>query len=310
MKIFGKKKVELDEEQIAQLEERILSSKKIKDLAPENKRKRKEPVKPWGKKERLFILSILLLTALISAGLMIFSRGLDFPRISLNFNLGNIFEEGTIVIDKKPDLFAEKSTRILAEFDRMTDHLSGTYALYFLDLETGRSFGLNETKVMQAASLIKLPLMLYALGKVDDGLIEAMGKRSDNAVFIKLVSQFGRDEIQKYIGELGMEKTSLDQNETTPKETGDLLKKIYAGKQGVIIASLTDTIFEDWIAAGIPDQTRVAHKYGREVGVVNDAAIVFSQRPFIVVIMTQGVVEREADAIIPKLAEMIYLENE
>lgn len=310
MSIFKKKKVELDEDQIVELEERILSNKKLKDLSPQNKRKRKEPVKPWGKKERLIILVTLLITAMISAGLMISSYGFKYPKVNLNLNLNNLFKGETIVITKKPDLFEEKSNRVSEKFRQMTANSAGTYALYFLDLETGKSFGVNENKVMQAASLIKLPLMLYALDKVDYSLITAMGKRSDNTVFNKLITQFGEETIQNYIDQLGMEKTSLEENETTAKETGDLLKKIYDDDQEEIISSITDTIFENWIVAGIPDEITVAHKYGREAGVVNDAAIVFSPKPFILVIMTRNVTEREADEMIPELAKMIYLDNE
>ncbi|MCJ7656648.1 MAG: hypothetical protein MUO55_02565, partial [Candidatus Atribacteria bacterium] len=42
---------------------RRFSDRSFKDLQPENRKKRKEPKKPWGKKERLFILLVILLTA-------------------------------------------------------------------------------------------------------------------------------------------------------------------------------------------------------------------------------------------------------
>ncbi|MBI3443509.1 serine hydrolase, partial [Candidatus Woesebacteria bacterium] len=62
----------------------------------------------------------------------------------------------------------------------------------------------------------------------------------------------------------------------------------------------------DWIVKGIPEDVRVAHKYGRELHVVNDAGIAFTDKPFILVIMSKGIVEKEADAIFPELARIVY----
>ena len=59
----------------------------------------------------------------------------------------------------------------------------------------------------------------------------------------------------------------------------------------------------------IPDfdeNIKVAHKYGRELHIVNDAGIVFSQKPYVVVIMSKGVVDEEADQAFPQLSKIIY----
>lgn len=299
MKMFGKNKEE------------------FKDLKPEHRRKRKEPTLSWGKKERAFILVIFLGTVLVS-GLLALSAGnykfsglakISFPKLSLN----GLFKGETIVIGNRET----PADKIIKAFKDQTKDLTGTYAFEIVDLSTGASFGVNESQVMQAASLIKLPLMLYAQGKVSDVKIEAMGKRSDNAVFEELVAKFGQKTVQSYIDSLGMEETSLAENTTTAKEIGNLFYKIYkdkqslaseAGKEDKILGYLTDTIFEKWLRAGIPEEIRVAHKYGREVGVVNDAGIIFSDQPFVLVIMSQGVNEEEADKVVPELARMIYLE--
>lgn len=80
------------------------SNRKFRDLNPGNKRKRKEPPKPWGKKERMVVLIILLVTAIISAILAIGSGHgsgihLGLPKIDLNSL--NIFKQETIIIPKK-----------------------------------------------------------------------------------------------------------------------------------------------------------------------------------------------------------------
>ena len=69
---------------------------------------------------------------------------------------------------------------------------------------------------------------------------------------------------------------------------------------------LTDTDFEDHLTVGLSNETSLAHKYGREVHVVNDAGVVLSDNPFVVVIMSNGVVESEADDVFPTLSKIVF----
>lgn len=311
MALFRKRQEEIDEEELdPTLLETSRGKRQFRDLKPENRRARKEPQKPWGKKERIIVFSILLSTVIVSLFLDLSSRNFKLPglpRLKFAKPSFDIFKGETIVIGNRQEDQIVMKEKIIKEFEDKTKELSGVYALYVVDLDNSCSFGVGEDEVMQAASLIKLPLMLFADGKVDDAKIEAMGKRSDNTVFKELVNKFGQDNLQKYIDSLGMTNTSLGKNETTPKEIGDLFKKIYIDKNEKILDYLTDTIFESWLRAGIPQEVRVAHKYGREVHIVNDAGIIFAKDPFILVVMTEGIVEKEADAIFPELARLVYL---
>jgi hypothetical protein len=110
MAIFGRKKEEEfedeDEFEDGGREDRKLT-KKFKDLKSENKKKRKEPPKPWGKKERIIVLSVLLATAIISA-ILSFSNSFSLEPIKLRLNTHkfslkslNIFKGETIIIQKK-----------------------------------------------------------------------------------------------------------------------------------------------------------------------------------------------------------------
>ena len=262
-----------------------------------------KPPKAWGSKERIIVLSVLLITVLTAGVLFASSRSWKLPglpRLELpKFSGWNFWGEEKIII-------GNKMSRSVEEFEEKTKNLSGVYAFYVYDLTRDFEYGVNQDEIMAAASLIKLPLMLYAQGRVADAKIEAMGKRSDNAVFKELVREFGQDKIQKYIDNLGMKKTSLEKNETTAKEIGDLLAKIYQDKNEKILGFLTDTIFENWLRAGIPQEVRVAHKYGRETHIINDGGIIFAKRPFILVMMTQGIVDKEGEENIPALVNLIY----
>lgn len=111
MGLFGKKKEEeVDEDELIEEEkaDRKLT-RKFKDLQPENKKKRAEPPKPWGKKERMTILIIFVSTVIISGFLAFSSRESgkiknpfsSIKSINFDFSSLNIFKEETIEIRKK-----------------------------------------------------------------------------------------------------------------------------------------------------------------------------------------------------------------
>lgn len=106
MALFGKKE-DSAEEEIEEFEEGRKITRKLKDLKPENKKKRKEPPKPWGKKERIIVLSVLLATTIVSAILLLKNLGwLSLKGVNLNFskidlNSINFFKGETITIKKK-----------------------------------------------------------------------------------------------------------------------------------------------------------------------------------------------------------------
>lgn len=351
MSIFKNKEEETDEEELEELEEKRFNRRKFKDLNPQNKRKRKEPPKPWGKKERIIVLSILLLTVLISLFLDLSSRNFKLPglpRLKLIKPGFDIFEDKTIIIGNRREEQVAMKEKIIKEFNDKTKELSGVYALYVVNLDNNHSFGEGEDEIMQAASLIKLPVIASLYKEAEEGrinldtkyflkgpdrvagsgslsakpvgtvytyreLANLMGKQSDNTAFGIIRKILGDEKINMTAEEIGMTKTSLKDNKTTARDVGIFFQKLYQGEvvseahKDEILDSLTDTIYEDWMAAGIPDEVKVSHKFGKEVHVVNDAGIIFTDKPFVLVIMTDGVVEKEADAIFPELARMVYI---
>lgn len=120
MKLFKRKKEdeEYDDDELEVDEERgeRRLTRKFRDFKPENQNlsagrqgKRKEPPKPWGRKERLIVLVALILTILISGILTLTSHRRIFPGFSkfsfnfkkLDFRHLNIFGEETFEIRKK-----------------------------------------------------------------------------------------------------------------------------------------------------------------------------------------------------------------
>ena len=54
--------------------------------------------------------------------------------------------------------------------------------------------------------------------------------------------------------------------------------------------------FNEAIPAGLPPGVRVAHKTGEITKIHHDAAIVFANRPFILVILVRGLAEKKDSA--------------
>lgn len=106
MGIFGKKEDEFGKDGENFREGRKIT-RKLKDLNPENKKKRKELPKPWGKKERIIVLVVLIVTTIIS-GILLFTNsaqlgkeGFHLRTPSFSLKSINIFKGETIVVEKK-----------------------------------------------------------------------------------------------------------------------------------------------------------------------------------------------------------------
>ncbi len=145
-------------------------------------------------------------------------------------------------------------------------------------------------------------------------VLNYMGEESDNTAASIARNLLGEEKIEQAINAIGMDNTVVtgEDQKTTPYDIGLFFQKLWEGNvvskkhRDEILGYLTDTIYEEWLAAGIPLTIDVAHKYGREIHVVNDAGIIFADEPFILVLLSKGVVEREADRVFPELSKAIY----
>lgn len=171
MKLFGKKKDEDIEEEEDELdsEEELKDRKltrKFKDLKPENKKSRKEPPKPWGKKERLIVGGFFLFTTISATVMFLMSHEFKFPgfpKITFNsFDLSNPFGEEIIQIGQKKNIPQDdaRAKSAITSFDKLTKPLSGHYGFYVIRLGDGVSYGVSTESKFQGASILKLPLMI------------------------------------------------------------------------------------------------------------------------------------------------------
>lgn len=344
MAFFRKKKKKKNEDS----EDKKPVKKKKKEGEDEVK-KRKKVEKPWGKKERLFVFAILVVTVGTSSVLALSSREWKLPGLpKLSMPKLNFFGEEKYVIEGNLKE-KERKEKIVDKFMEFSKDSAGILGLYVYKLETDFSFGVNEREAFEPASLNKLPVMIalykeseeqgfnldeeYVLQNEDKisgsgslesesegtkvtyrDLLRYMGKESDNTAFNILKNTLGEEKINNVIAEIGMYDTDIfsEEQSTTPKNIGLLFEKLWNDElllkedKEELFSFLTDTVYEEWISAGIPDEIEVAHKYGREQGVVNDAGIVFTDEAYVIVLMGKGIVERKADEFYPEMSRFIY----
>jgi beta-lactamase class A len=338
--MFSLRRKKKDEEEEIEDPKSSKTSEKPKRI----RRKKEEPPKPWGKGERILVFGVLFATIVIAIVLALNAREWKLPGLPRIGLPKGVLEE-TYIFEGKPA--SKNTNLAISELTRITKDASGVYGVYVINLNTDETYGINEDEIFKAASLIKLPVMagiysehesdnidlddIYKLREADirggsgsiayqeigteytyRELVEYMGQQSDNTAFAASVNLLGEDFVKEYIDEIGMTHTSYEENETTPRDIGLYFRKLWQGKliekkhRDEILKTLTDTIYEEYIPAGIPD-ARVAHKFGSEIHVRNDAGIVFGTDPYVLVIMSKGIVESEALEIIPQIAERVHL---
>jgi beta-lactamase class A len=69
---------------------------------------------------------------------------------------------------------------------------------------------------------------------------------------------------------------------------------------------MTQTDFEERIPKGVPEGVRVAHKIGTEKQVIADGGIVYGKNSYILVILSDGVLETEALKALPEISGIVW----
>ena len=78
-----------------------------------------------------------------------------------------------------------------------------------------------------------------------------------------------------------------------------------AAKQ--MIAILERQKFNEGIPAGVPAETKVAHKTGELPKINHDAAIVFAPRPYVLVVLVRGMQDfKQSSALIADISRALY----
>lgn len=294
----------------------------------------------WGWRQRIQILLFVFVSTLPAAVLYLSSRSWKLPSFDFNklfdFHGQYVFETSGRYQDSLEIKFRDKTNLLTGIygfyfFDLQTGFQSAAFAdrqfeaasliklpvmaAFWAEVEKGnldpnQIYILeNEDKVAGAGSLQTKPEGFEISYK---DLVFLMGKQSDNTAYKIIRQQIGDEAIVKILLKAQMNNTDLSTNKTTPADIGNfyqhLLKGLLINSQhkDALLDSLTNTQFEEYLPSGIPEKVEVAHKYGREVHVLHDAGVIWAKRPYILVLMSEGIIDSEAEEVFPSLSRLFY----
>lgn len=251
----------------------------------------------------------------------------------LDFNFGK--ENEVIRIERKTAGFKveiRQNTDAEAVIAKILEGKIGQYGIYVIDLINNKKIGINENQKLTAASVAKLPLLIAYYQAVDkrkidpetvyiveekDRVVYGSGSMQNSPAGTKFTYQEVADLTANQSDNMGAQllqkflKTTIPE-EMTAEEAGKLWVNLYqnklisdAGKEK-LFNSLTNTISEDRIPAGVPEGVRVIHKFGSEAGVVNDCGIVEGKNPYVICLLSTDVNDGEAQELLPKISRVIW----
>jgi beta-lactamase class A len=227
---------------------------------------------------------------------------------------------------------------------------SAKVSLYLQDITTGATLGINENQGFFPASLLKIPIMMAILKKVDNQemaltdkitliqldfdagsgdlylkpvgtkftineLLSHMIKSSDNTAKNALKRQLSTAELNAPFVHVGIPNPYLSTDQSvTPRNYTRLFKSLYHSTylssqlSEKALNFATDTLTENLLAAEIPSEIQVAHKYGSQEGrTLSDCGIIYDpSNPYLLCIMVNSPDNNLAASIIRTLSGNIY----
>lgn len=222
--------------------------------------------------------------------------------------------------------------------------------LFLQDTTSGSLLGINEREEFIPASLLKIPIMMATLKRVDRGeiqltdsielvaddlsdeagtlykkgagaqltvweLIKDMILASDNTAKNALVRQLSNEELNAVFAHVGIPNPfqADTYNAVTPRGYSRLFKSLYLSTflspavSEKALDIMTDTIAENLIAAGVPPEVQVAHKFGQLPNLLEDCGIIYyPQNPYYLCIMTKNIEETKAADLMKKLSKLTF----
>jgi beta-lactamase class A len=234
----------------------------------------------------------------------------------------------TTVVDVMPPAFGRHPDRAawVRGMEAYLGSLGGHYGVAVIDQDGGAAFGTHADEVFTAASVIKLPIALFAYHEVEAGrlklddqwemladdvsdgtgvlrseapgtkftvarLLDVLIRQSDNTAAEVFRRVLTIEKIDAYMAELGA-PNSRQVSVTTPRETASLFYQLWRGNiltpghRDELLGLLQTTAFSDRIPAGVPSGVPVAHKIGMYGSALNDAGIIFAGRPYVLAVFT------------------------
>lgn len=185
------------------------------------------------------------------------------------------------------------------------------YGIFYFN--NGKYLSNNYNSPMVSASVIKVFIMeyIYDKGRINESaggqsvrsLVEQMITVSDNNATNTLIDHIGMDTLNQFFKEKGYSNTKLQrkmlasgsENLTSLNDTMAFLKKLYQNRDKEPYSSMLETMKRQQVRTKIPSQISetVANKTGELGSVENDIGIVFGNKPYAIVVLTNDVSNSE-----------------
>lgn len=158
-----------------------------------------------------------------------------------------------------------------------------------------------------------------------DELLHAMIAQSDNTAANLIIGRLGMDSVNAECDRLHLKQTRLQrlmmdeaarkagrENTTSARDVAALLERIAAGTIATpelcerARSYLLDQRDAAGIIQGVPTGVSVAHKTGSLDGVQHDAAVVYGDKPYVLVVLTQGMQREEALGLMRDISAAVW----
>jgi beta-lactamase class A len=216
--------------------------------------------------------------------------------------------------------------------EKLVEDLTGDYGVLIENLEIGEGFSIKAKNIFGVASLGKMPVLVEYYKQVDKGEIDPeevyVLEEKDRFIYGTGLMQnqlVGTEYTYQEVAELTANQSDnmgvqllvkwtgeKISEEMTVEEVASIFKDLYNDKlvskesKEKLFDSLTDTVNEDRITAGVPSGVKVVHKFGSEVGIVNDCGIVYAKDPYVICLMSTEINEGEAQEVLPKISRVVW----
>lgn len=297
------------------------------------------------KKNTGITIAIILLFVLIFA--------VFFSKKTFNLNTDSANIPSGVKNEALSDGPQDVQKGFMKNVDELISTAGGTFSVYIYDIKNNKEYSIHPQTVLTAASLNKVAILatLYHLAgnkeidlekiitlQKDDiqdygtgsmrydppgtpysikTLARLMMEKSDNTASYILANQIiGMDKIQEFINTSGLTQTDMIENETSAKDMGILLVKMYKGEittsplTSEMLNFMEKTDFDDRLPAGLLPGVKIYHKTGDEIGKIHDVGIInLPERPYFLGVLSSDMTdENKAKNIISEVSRIVFAE--
>ncbi|MCR4435471.1 MAG: class A beta-lactamase-related serine hydrolase [Clostridiales bacterium] len=142
-------------------------------------------------------------------------------------------------------------------------------------------------------------------------LAKLMVESSDNVATNMLLRYIGRQNVKEFMRKSGGRVVKDDANVSCPLDMAIYMNDVYRycngselGKE--LMGYFENTKFNDRIPKLLPPNIPVAHKTGDQAQVACDVGIVFTEKPYVLSVMSKNIDEKQADFVIANISKKVY----